>query len=696
MADPLRALYLTVGVRGGKRAITDLTKVQNAANLVRDSFIQAASAANILRGALSFRSGGLATQATQATAAVRKLRRETEMTGRTMQRTARHSYGLGTSLFLAYAGGRGGAYAFQQGATLQRQSLLASYASGTSRRATMRQTRGLARGYNMRLTDAAALTREVAQLGAPAAAQGQLARAGAGFNVLESSVSAADASSGIYRLIKATSRTPEEFDKATAAATRYAGAIFAAGNQSAAGAGAVFEMVKELGPLSQFMNLGAAGTIALSAAFADLNEQQRELFRGALTRLAGEGIIDPNNPIGSLRKISAQLQKAGDEQERSRILKSLGFDNIRDKVLIASFTAGLTTFDSALAAVNEELYGTSQFGSKVNEVLHDLQGNWDGLKSSMDLAAATIVGTLTPAIAGLMSMLKGLALVVANNPALAGILGGMAAFYGVKGGASLVAQYGPGFMRGGASRVAGLTAGDLLFAGSNLIGMRGMGAGMRGRSMSSIVGGRYKAGMASRSWDMLFGRSTLAQARAGAGMEAIGGRFGGRLAGRMMGGAVGRAGLSAMGGPVGWIIGAVSILQPVFGSIGSFLDNLGDKGGVLGLVAETLGVVFRLISAIGKGINAIFGWLWGAIKKLLDVLHINDVATWAQKGLDKLTGGSQSKGKRAGDATPKAPGGPTTFNLTVNATGGQTGVQLALEKTAYQSAFGAGSAAYGG
>lgn len=613
-------------------------------------------------------------------------------------RAGRGNFGLGTSVFLAGLGISAGAYGFQQGAGLERTSLLASYASGQSPAAMRRQSVEIARRFNLRLPEATALTQEVAQLGAMSPeGQRQIARAGAGFHTMETGVQAGEASAAIYRLIKATSRSKEEFDQGTAAAMRYAGAIYAAGNESAAGAKEVFSMVQEIEPLAQMMHLGANGTIALSAAFADLNENQRELFRGALTRMTIQGKLDPNNPIGSLLAIADRLRAAGSDAQKLNILKAMGFNNIRDVQTISVMAASMDTFARSWKAVNEELTGTSTFETKVGSVLGTLSGQWDGFKSSMDSAAASIVGSLTPALSVLLSVLSGLAAVISDNPALQLLLGAGAvglAGMGVRG------AYRRHFAGDAAVRMAAL----------GLEGPRG--ALRHGRLTENLMGvlpflgrGRAESFAATRTGMALaegagLGRGLGRMNRLSLGlmkMLPFGEGLAIRAAGIMGGEGIGGMALRAATGPVGWILTALSVGAPLFEKIGKALNSIARQGGMLGIVFNTLGLIFDVIAAGGRILNKAFGWIfdvggkvWHAIGGDVLTGGVNNVLQGLHGGISGIAASPETK---AGAQTPsRAPSVVTN----IYTGGSQSGYQSAIDEVSRRAARSMPANSYGG
>lgn len=614
------------------------------------------------------------------------------------------NYGLGTSIFLTMAGARLGAYGFQQAANLQRASLLASYASGQSPGAMSAQSLELSRQFRLRLSEATGLTQEVAQLGV-GSAQGQreLARAGAGFHVLEQNVGAGEASAAIYRLIKATSRSAEEMNAGTAAATRYASAIYAAGNESAAGAAEVFSMVQELEPLAQVMNLGAEGTIALSAAFADLNANQRELFRGALTRMTIQGKLDPNNPIGSLLAIAERLRNAGTDAEKLSILKMMGFTNIRDVQTASVMAASMDTFARSLKAVKGEMEGTSTFDTKVGQVLTTMSGQWDGLKASMDSAAASIVGGITPALGGLLAILTGLADVIAQNPALAALLGIGAAYMAGRAVRGLYRHH----FAADAATVA------LRMETMGLGGPRG--ALRHGRLTDNLLGalpflGRGSAErFAATRMGMSLAEGVGLARTAGAGRMSglslglmkmlpfgLGERAALGTAERMAAGGIAGRALGLATGPIGWVITALSLGAPLFERIGGALHGIAQQGGMLGIVFGTLTLIFDVLAAGGKLLNKVFGFIGDVGSAALNIITlghgediINGVNSFLGNAHNAITGDSS----KAGAQTPPASG-KTVVNIYTN--GSQSGYQSAIDEVGRRAARTTAPNSYGG
>ncbi len=613
------------------------------------------------------------------------------------------NYGLGTSIYLTTLGLQAGGYAYGQSANLQRSSTLAGFASGQSPAAMRAQSLALRGEYNMRLRNSTALTQEIAQLGVKdPESQTALARAGAGFNVLEQTVSAGDAAAAIYRLIRATSRSEDEFEKGTQAAVRYAGAIYAAGNQSAAGAAAVFAMVQEIEPLAQFMRLGANGTIALSAAFADLNENQRELFRGALTRMAIEGKIDPNNPVQSLITMAQRLREAGSEAEKINLLKSMGFDNIRDVQTLAVMASSLEVFGEALGVVNEELTGTSKFGSQINTVLADQKGSWDALTSSMDAMAASVMNNVAPVLMTLMALLTGVADAVAANPLLgwgvgigAAALAGRAGMSGIRrfmGGDRAARLAGLGFNTPHGSVRHGRLAGRL----SGAFPMLGADAALR--MTSTRFGVRMAEGVglgAGRGLGRMNGLSLGLMKYLPMGEKLAVGAAGRMAAGGVVGGAMRLA-----TGPVGWIVTALMVGAPLFERLGNAMSNLAQKAGFLGPVIGVLGLVFDVLAAGGRILNKAFDWLAKGGKWLLDFVtggNADEILGGMNRGIGNLhegiSGIAKDPSKAGTDQPPKAPGSST---VNIYTGGSQSGYQQAMDEVGRRAARTMPSNTYGG
>lgn len=641
-------------------------------------------------GALPFavRSGGTS-NAAQVAMAIRQGRQSTNfMSGlhTFQQRTGRGNFGLGTSIFLATAGAGAGAYGFRQHAGLERGSRLAAYASGQSPTVMAAQSRLLARQFNMRLGDATALTRTVSQLGVEGQeGRMELARAGAGFNVLEQTISAGEASEAIYRLIKATSRSREEMNAGTAAATRYASAIFAAGNESAAGAAAVFSMVKELEPLAQIMRLGSNGTIALSAAFADLNENHRELFRGALTRMVIEGKLSANDPIGSLLGIAERLRNATDDLERINILKALGFDNIRDVQTASVMAASLDTFARSLKAVNEELSGASTFHRMMQEVLGDSQGMWDKFTSSIDRASGRIVGSLVPALALVLGTLTGIAEAVAGNDALAMLFG-----FGAAGLAGM------GLRRLYRKHLGGPAASAML---GEMLPFERRSYGARTRELSTFMplpmakrfgfsgfGARMAQGASLLPGGGRMNRLSLGLMRT---LPFVGEGLAARASGAMLAGGAGGMAVKLATGPVGWIITALTLGAPLFTGIADALGGMAEKAGALGPALNMVALIFDVIAAGGRILNKVFSWLGTAGKFLLDIVTFGN-ADNVIGGVNSFIGGTRDvvRGIAADEtkAGPQVPPAPASTQVNVYTGDSRSGTQRAFDEVARRAA----------
>lgn len=613
-------------------------------------------------------------------------------------RAGRGNYGLGTSLFLTGLGVGVGSYGYRQSAAFQRSSTLASFASGQTPAEMRSQTQAVRSEFRLRLMAASALTQSIAQLGElTPEGRRELARAGAGFNVLESTIGPNEAAESIYRLIKATSRSREEFDAGTRASMRYAGAIYAAGNESAAGAASVFAMVQEIEPLAQVMRLGANGTIALSAAFADLNENQRELFRGALTRMAFEGKLDPNNPVASLLAIAERLRGASSESEKINILKGLGFDNIRDIQTLSVLAASMDTFARALGAANEELEGTTTFGSKVQQVLADQQGAWDAFTSSLDSMAAKVVTVAAPALVTLLGLLTGIADAVAANPFLAGAagVGGLAL-----GGMALAGLYRHHFAGDPIPTVLarrGMSRGQHAAAAYALASTLPFGFGAE-RFATTTLGQRMAAGM-GKGMTAGVGRSS----RFSLGLLnalPFGERLAGAAAGRMAAGGIAGGALRLATGPVGWILLTLTLGAPLFERVAKAFGDIAQQGGVVGVVFNTLGLIFEVIAAGGRLLGEAFDWLGKGGKWLLDMVtfgHADEILGGTNKGLSEARNWVNTIGRddsKAGAQSP--PPAPSGAVVGIYTDGSRSGYQQAMDEVGRRSARSVPPNTYGG
>jgi hypothetical protein len=612
-------------------------------------------------------------------------------------RGSRGNFGLGTSIFLATAAAGAGAYGFQQAANLQRGALVASFANGQSPGAIQRQALGLSGQFNMRLSDSVSLLRDVAQLGIGNAAQeNEVARAGAQFNVIQPDVAASDASKTIYRLLLASSKSQADLEKNLSIASRYAGGIYAAANVSAADNKEVFAMVTELAPLAQMMNLSAQGNIALAASFSNLNATQQSTFRGALTRMAITGKIDANNPIGSLMDIASRLRALATDSEKIDFLRSLGFKNVRDIQTVNVLAASMDTFAKAYAAVGNELQGTGTFGDRVNQVLHTMSGEWDGLKASMDRAAASIVGGLAPSLHLTLGLLTGIADTIAKHPALGGILGAAGLAVAGRGAYGFLARR---FGTPEAERLAelgldgprgALRRGRLANNLANVFPLLGQSraesfAGTRlGMSIAEGAGLAASAGVGRMSGISL---GLLKLIPGGEGL-AVG------AAERMAAGGLGGTALRLATGPVGWILTALSLGAPLFERISGAFTSMASKGGAIGALMNTLGLVFDILAAGGRILNTAFDWLLTGGKWLLNFItggHYDDVVGGINTGLSYLRTGAQ------GIAAPgQSPAKAQATNVTnVYTDGSRTGFQSAIDEVSRRSAR-TTSSTYGG
>lgn len=89
-----------------------------------------------------------------------------------------------------------------------------------------------------------------------------------------------------------------------------------------------------------------------------------------------------------------------------------------------------------------------------------------------------------------------------------------------------------------------------------------------------------------------------------------------------------RAIAGVLSGPIGWILTSISVLEPVFTRLGQLFRDLGEQGGLLGLVFKGLAAVMNTIAIVGKVINLIFDTIFALIKRIPGV-------GWLMENLNK-------------------------------------------------------------
>lgn len=656
-----------------------------------------ARAALMARNAIGLgpRAGGPTSGAAAINAMTTAQNRYNAAQGRTVRnlhqmRTA--AIGIGTGTFIGMAALGVGAAAFRQRAGLEREAMIAGFAGGRDRAVIEKEAIARAREYNLRLLDSVRLSREIEQLGLRgegAAEQSKAIGAAASqFNILNKEVASPDAAIAIFRLIKATSKSQEEFEHNLLAAERYASAIQLAGDRSAAGAGAVFEMTKELQPLAQVMNISSAEVVTLAAALADLNEEQRGMFRGSITRLGVKGVIDPNQPLPGLVAIGEKLRSMQDEGAKLDYLKAIGLSDIRDPITLATIAANLENISTLLPVIRGELEGTGQTSlfQRTQSVLLGLQGRFDGFITSMDIMGSKIIETLAPALITLMEGFKGIADTISSSKGLQALLGIGGALALGKFAKFLIGKqiFGPS-VRAGAVAGAGGFGGNEAMNAALMASMFMPFGGTRAAGLKGMLSARFRMGQAGASAGSMFLGDLSKRQRFGAGlMGLIGGRTGANIAGRLASGAVGRLALGSTG--VGLLVVAAGLLEKPAMNIARAFSEMGARGGVVGAIFSGLGFAFRVISVAGRGVNFVFDKMGDFFMLILNKLKplgdfFNKGLQDLNRGFDNIFGG----GSPSAAAPPSARGRSVTNTYNVNVAS-PSGVAAFFQSQSAQSA----------
>lgn len=724
MADsPLASLFIATGVRdsGTTATLTRLTRTFDRTQ---------ASALGLLNtlDALQIRLDRLGMSGARNTAAMasnmRAARTEAAALNRTLSRQPAGGVAAGgaapapraagrTPLFGGGFGVAGAAGAFatiagvtagirgvQSAAGLESASIRSAFAAsegGTVTRQDVarfqRESLALSQEFRRGVLPSAQLIQEIQQLGVPDAAVRQsLARAGTALNVVEPEVAADEAAGAIFRLIKSTTSSEEEFRNAGSAAIFYANAVKIAGDESAAGVPAVFAMVRDFQPIAKLAGAGADEIIALSGALSDLNESQRELFRTALLRVTGKQFQDPasvgligayiggeqgakfmetvdTDPFEALTMFVERLDRSSDAGENiGAILNSLGFRNVRDRVFLQTFVNSLDKYNSTLATIREESTGadgTIRIMDATRMELESLGGAWAGLTTAVDRFTSTLITRTSPAIKGILSLLSGSVNAVTASPLLAAaLLGGLGAagirgLRGAAGGGGMSGRF-----SGGLLNVLSLVP----FVGPRLARRPNAVRRLIGAARGRFAAGRFagQVGAAGGIQQALFGTGRAALGRNAARGAGIAGLFGGRaVAGRLAASGAGRVALGALGGPVGLVLAgatAVASLTPVFDSLGNMFAELGNRSGIVGTIFKTMSTLFKTMELGARGI----GWVFQQIQDLFDNKYVRRVTDFFGKGVDwvndKLDTANSALDRAAGQGAgtlPAAPAGLT-------------------------------------
>jgi hypothetical protein len=366
--------------------------------------------------------------------------------------------------------------------------------------------------------------------------------------------------------------------------------------------------------------MSAPDLLALSGALAGINPENREMARSALIRIFGKeggpggqsraalmglaqrggvsaGQFDKmrtSSPGAFLAAVGGGLAGLSDEQRAAALS---GIANTRDVVLLTELASALGDFSENTREANKQVVDANYLQEQYGIYADSARGKIDAVSSAFSNLGYVLADKLGPALSSILEVAAGLVNAIGSSSGLvaggAGVLG-MSMF---KGGRRLMGKGMAAFANrsavGESMYMAKAVGSGVGFTGKTAMG-RGAGflSGIFGRGISStVIEGAEMAGMR---------------------------------------GLASRAGLMAAG-PVGWIVTAMSVLEPVFGGLANMLDHISKKGGVIGAVASSLEITFRILELGGTIINKVFDVLWGGIKKIGQFLHLDDLFNFGAK-----------------------------------------------------------------
>lgn len=551
--------------------------------------------------------------------------------------------------FLAFTGGAATAALVSQQAKLEEQITLASLAldGTTDNMAELEsQTFRLAERFNQLPTEVAASIREIQQLGVESAqTREQLAQAAIGLSVLTGEeLAQEEAAKSIFRLLRLTTQSQVELQRAAQASRGYASAIALAGDASAAGIAEVTRAVEVFSSLGAVAEFARADIIALSAAFTDVEEGRLTRIASSIQRLFGRELVEQgqvprlarfmgitadefirmrkNNPAELLALLANRLREgraAGEELLPT--LQQLGFTNVRDQRTLAQFSAGLDKFRGLLPKVqrevmlfNQGLINQTEFQNRLQAILGTTESQFEGLLGTMQEVATIMGDMLVKGVLPLAGGLRGLARVLADNPVLTGLLvaGGATFTIGaLTRGVRLLSRFGAAGLPSG---IFGPLAREGAALGTGARGALGT-AGLEGLLFGGGAAGARTAGSRlATAFSRRLGRAqaaALASQAAGRGGLATRGAFAtGLVSERLLSRVAGSGTAARLAGTlsiVGGLIAALSLLGPVAGGVSDAIEGLiGEGTGTFSALGEFLVLILRVVELAGAAVNRIF------------------------------------------------------------------------------------------
>lgn len=530
----------------------------------------------------------------------------------------------------------------------------------------------LMRRYFMRSEAASRLGLSTAQIGVTGQAARDLAGSSAAFSRVEEGVAPEDAAKAVYRLAVATKAPQSQYRGIMSAVLR-------AGDISPAGPEEVFDMMRGLQSAFTIGRFTAAEGIGLASALAGIDPNARESARGSLIRMFADpkisalaqamarrgGLASPGTATGGqvIGAIGSHLASISPEA-RLGALQQL--TNVRDRKFLTDLANSISEFAVNSTEASAQIANGGQYlDQQMADYNDSTKGRIDQLRSSLDALGHTVLNVVGPALSGTLAVASGALGRLAGNPMLTG--------------ASLA---GAGLLLGRRTAVGRLALGAIGASGSRFLAIRSASAGMGMPSSFTRAASFYHSAFGSR----IGGAASRAMMGQGGGrflagsLRAVGGGLGTTLGelgmGRLLAGRL--SPLAAT--PIGLGAAALGMLQPVFGGLADGARELGRVGGVAGVAANSLSILFRVLEGGGRAVNFVFDSIGKAISGFFDlpiVSHIVDFANWAAGGVSDILSGSSL-------ASPR-PAVSNTFNVRV---GSSAQFQAIVERAAARGVSG--------
>lgn len=277
-------------------------------------------------------------------------------------------------------------------------------------------------------------------------------------------------------------------------------AIALVGKNSAATEPQIVAVAMQLAAVTRAAGFTAAGTIALSGAFASLGvapESARSAisqFSSQLNRAVAEGgtafqnfatitgtttdeldkLVRSGDNGEKIFRAFLQTLSGGDTVQVTQALDALGLSNLRVDRAVKALTGDLPTYDKAIADANDQIVKGTELSRQYAFYADDLNTQFNELVNSVNALVAELSGGLVPGLAGGVSAIKDLvngAREAAKNPlvrTIAQIVIGLGTLVGVLAGYRAVQALAT------ASTYALVAANTALTASGGAVGVTGL------------------------------------------------------------------------------------------------------------------------------------------------------------------------------------------------------------------------------